>query len=68
MSEIVFLVEESEEGGYTAKALGHSVFTEADTLEALEGMVRDAVRCHFEDADRPAVIRLHVVRDLVLAS
>lgn len=68
MSEVVFLVEEADEGGYTARALGHSIFTEADTLEALEPMVRDAVRCHFEDADRPAVIRLHVVRDLVLAS
>ena len=68
MSEIVFLVEESDEGGYVARALGHSIFTEADTLEALEPRVRDAVRCHFEDAERPAVIRLHFVRDLVLAS
>ena len=68
MSEIVFLVEESPEGGYIDKALGHSVFAEADTLEALEPMVRDAVRSHFDEIERPAVIRLHVVRNLVLAS
>lgn len=50
MNEIIFLVEESPEGGYTARALGQSIFTEADDLESLNAQVRDAVRCHF-DAD-----------------
>jgi dephospho-CoA kinase len=68
MSEIVFVVEDAPEGGYTARALGESIFTEADDLETLRAMVRDAVRCHFEDeATRPKVIRLHMVRDEVLA-
>jgi hypothetical protein len=49
-----------------ARALGHAIFTQADTLEALREMVRDAVRCHFEDADCPKVIRLHVVKDKVI--
>ena len=49
MNEIIFVVEEAPEGGYTARALGHSVFTEADTLEELPEMVRDAVRCHFDE-------------------
>lgn len=58
MSEVVFLIEEASEGGYTARALEHSIFTEADTLEQLREMVRDAVRCHFDDKTRPAVIRM----------
>jgi hypothetical protein len=68
MTEIVFLVEEAPEGGYTARAVGESIFTEADDLDALRDMVKDAVSCHFADeATRPRLIRLHVVRDEVLA-
>jgi len=68
MSEIVFLVEEDPEGGLTARALGVSIFTEAEDMDALKQAVRDAVRCHFEDDDgRPHVIRLHSVRDEVIA-
>jgi len=68
MTEIVFLVEDAPEGGYTARALGEAIFTQADDLESLREMVRDAVRCHFDDeeAARPGVIRLHMVRDEVL--
>ena len=65
-SEIIFAVEESPEGGYEAHALGHSIHTEADTLEELRSMVQDAVRCHFDDESRPRVIRLHWVRDEVI--
>jgi dephospho-CoA kinase len=53
MTEIIFLVEEAPEGGYTARALGESIFTEADDLEGLERNVRDAVRCHFDEEERP---------------
>ena len=49
MDELIFLVEHAPEGGYTARALGASIFTEADDLDALRGQVRDAVRCHFEE-------------------
>jgi len=66
-SEIIFVVEESPEGGYEARALGHSIFTQAETAEALRDAVRDAVVCHFDDADRPRVIRLHHVRDEPIA-
>ena len=65
-AEIIFAVEESPEGGFEARALGHSIFTQADTVEELRAMVQDAVRCHFDDADRPHVIRLHWVKDEVL--
>ena len=68
MSEIVFLVEEAAEGGYSARALGESIFTQAETIEALRQNVRDAVHCHFEAGKGPAVIRLHYVRDEVLAA
>lgn len=59
MSEIVFEVAAAPEGGYTARAVGHSIFTEADTLEKLCAMAHDAVRTHFDDdRGRPFVIRL----------
>jgi hypothetical protein len=69
MNEIIFLVEEREDGGYRAKALGESIFTEADTMEQLRTAIKDAVYCHFDDdANRPKLIRLHVVKDEVMAA
>jgi hypothetical protein len=59
-SEIIFGVEEAVEGGYVARALGHSIFTQAESMEGLREQVRDAVRCHFDEGARPAVIRLHM--------
>jgi len=56
-SEIIFSVQESPEGGYEARALGHPIFTQAETMNELRDMVRDAVRCHFESGTAPAVIR-----------
>jgi hypothetical protein len=50
--EIIFLVEEAPEVGYTAKALNYAIFTEADTLDELQAMVQDAVRCHFEETEQ----------------
>jgi hypothetical protein len=67
MNEIIFMIEEAGEGGFTAHALGESIFTEADTLEALRQQVRDAVNCHFDEGKAPKVIRLHFVREEVLA-
>ena len=64
--ELIFMVEEAPEGGYTAHALGYSIFTEAETVEQLRVEVLDAVRCHFDEAKRPRVARLHFVRDEVL--
>jgi len=66
-SEVIFLIEEAPEGGLTAKALGHSIFTEADTWEELREAIRDAVACHFEAGEMPHLIRLHYVREEVLA-
>ncbi len=68
MEEIIFLVEEAPEGGYTARSLGASIFTEADDLSSLREMVRDAVRCHFDEGEGPHVIRLHFVREEVFAA
>ncbi len=64
---MIFEVEEAPEGGYTARALGASIFTEADDLESLHDNVRDAVRCHFDEGEAPALIRLHFVRDELIA-
>ena len=65
-SEIIFSVQESAEGGYEARALGHSIFTQADTLDELKRNVREAVQCHFDDGKAPRVIRLHTVKDEVI--
>ena len=66
MNEIIFIVEEAPEGGYTARALAHSIFTGGDTLDEVRGNVREAVDCHFEEDERPRVIRLHFVREEVI--
>jgi hypothetical protein len=68
MNEIIFLVEDAPEGGYTARALGESIFTEADNLEALRANIREAVDCHFEPEEKPKLIRLHYVSEEVLAA
>ena len=67
MQELIVMVEEAAEGSYTARALNAPIFTEADTLAALPDQVRDAVRCHFDEGTGPTVVRLHFVRDEVIA-
>ena len=67
MAELIFVVEEAPEGGYTARALYASIFTEADSLADLHAQIRDAVRCHFDEGQTPRVIRLHFVREEVIA-
>lgn len=57
MEELIFLVEESEDGGYIAKGLGVSIFTEADTIEELKSALKEAVHCHFFD-EKPRLIRI----------
>ena len=66
MNEIIFLVEEAPESGYIARALGESIFTEADDLESLHQQVRDAVHCHFDEGKTPKIIRLHFTREEVI--
>jgi dephospho-CoA kinase len=61
MDEIGFLVEDAAEGGFIARALGEAIFTEAESLDELEEMVRDAVRCHFDESALPKIIHLHLV-------
>lgn len=68
MTEILFLVEQAAEGGFTARAMGESIFTEADTLPELRTMVQDAVHCHFEEDAMPKIIRLHIVQAEVMAA
>jgi hypothetical protein len=67
-AEILFVVDEDPDGGFTARAVGESIFTQADSMEALREAVRDAVRCHFEDEHRPKLIRLHRVLAEVFAA
>jgi hypothetical protein len=65
--EIIFIVKDSPEGGFEAHALGESIFTEGDTLEGLKKNIREAVICHFDEGKSPAIIRLHYVREELLA-
>lgn len=68
MTEIVFVVEVAPEGGYTARALGEPIFTEADTEAELRTAVQEAVHCHFDEGQSPKIIRLHFVRDELIAA
>lgn len=68
MTELLFVVEEQDDGGFLASAVGASIVTQAEMLEELRAMVRDAAACHFDEADRPRMIRLHSVRDEVIAA
>jgi len=67
MSEVIFLIEESEEGGYVARAIGDSIFTEADDLTTLHENIKEAVSCHYDSHELPKFIRLHFVREEVIA-
>ncbi len=67
MNEIVFLVERAPEAGYTGRALGESIFTEADDIESPHNQVRDAVRCRLEAKEAPRLIRLHFTHEEVIA-
>lgn len=69
MSEIIFDVrEDNVDGGYTASALGVGIHTQGETLDELRANVKEAVDCYFDETmDAPKVIRLHFVRDEVLA-
>jgi len=67
MTEIIFLVEEAIEGGFIARALGESIFTEAETLDELRRNLREAVECHFDPEQMPKLIRLHMVKEEVIS-
>lgn len=68
MNEIIFVIEEADEGGFIASALGMSIFTQADDINSLHHQLREAVDCHFESTDKPKIIRLHFVREEVIAA
>lgn len=65
--ELIFEVREADEGGYVARAIGESIFVEADDRAGLECEIRDAVECHYGDGPRPGIVRLHFVHDEILA-
>lgn len=66
MKELIFLIEEAVEGGFTARALGEGIFTEGETMDDLRTNIKEAVACHFEASDLPRLVRLHIVKDEVL--
>lgn len=67
MNEIIFIIEESKEGGFEARALDYSIYTEAEDIESLKEAVKDAVLCHFDKGNTPKIIRLHLVKDELIA-
>ena len=66
-AEIIFEVTESAEGGFDARALGYSIFTQGEDRTDLKAMVKDAVVCHFGDGGMHKVVRLHFVKDEAIA-
>lgn len=67
MTEIIFVVEESPEGGYEARALGYSIFTEGETISKLKENIKEAIHCHFE-TNAPKMVRLHYVKEEIFAA
>ena len=67
MTELLFIVEDAPEGGFIARSMEHSIFTEADTMQQLKEMITDAVKCHFDKEHLPKLIRLHYVKDELFA-
>ena len=65
-AEIVFVVEQAAEGGFVARAIDASIFTQADSLEQLRDAVREAVACHFGEGLGPRSIRLRIIREEIL--
>ncbi len=63
MNEIIFLIENAPEGGYNAKALGHSIFTDADDLDSLKANIRNAVLSHLDEGKHPKIVRMHFVHE-----
>lgn len=67
MKEIIFLINEAEEGGFTARALGESIFTDAETMDELKTNIQEAIKCHFDNpTDKPKISHLHFVKDEIL--
>jgi len=67
VKEIIFVVKESDEGGYEAEALGHRIYTEADEINLLKKNIKEAVECHFEKDELPKTILLHYVKEEILS-
>jgi len=66
-NEIIFTVTESLDGGFEAQAVGHSIFTQCDEYSELPSILRDAVKCHFDEDEMPTLIRIHLVKDEIIA-
>ena len=66
-NEIIFYIEESPEGGYEAKALGHSIYTDGDSINELKENIKDSIHCHFEENEKPQIIKLHYVKEEAIA-
>ena len=67
LNEIIFTVRESLDGGYEASAVGYSIYTQCDSYDGLAEALRDAVKCHFDEGNIPSLIRIHLVKDEVIA-
>lgn len=70
MKKIIFTIRESTEGGFEARSLGESIFTEADNVEEIKTRIKEAVDCHFDDndPDKPEIIHLHFYREEMVAA
>ena len=65
--ELIFIVEESLDGGFEARAVGESIFTEGDSIDELKKNIEEAVRCHFDEDKLPSIINLRIQREETIA-
>lgn len=68
MNEIIFMIKDSIDGGFEAQAVGYSIFTEAETMEEIKNNIVEAVDCHFDEGEKPKLIRLHYVKEEIIAA
>lgn len=67
-TEIIFIIQDSLDGGFEAKAVGHSIYTEAETMEELKNNIIEATDCQFDPGKKPKLIRLHYIKEEVIAA
>ncbi len=65
--EIVFGITQEGDGGFVAECLSHDIFTQGNTWEELRANVQQATAAYFFDQPKPSSVRLHLVRDEVMA-
>jgi hypothetical protein len=64
--EIYFIIEDSIEGGFEAKAIGYPIYTEGETVSETKENIKDAINCHFDENEKPSIINIRYVKEEII--